>query len=128
MKFRWSPDLWSISTADMPILKMKPHRLEVFQDAQGYEDENGDFHAGTPSWIDYICCDAVPAGRASSIATPDGKEEIYSYVLYLPKECREFKLGERVRVSFFENGQSIDKKEFTVKGFHAYQHQCKMWL
>lgn len=112
----------------MPILKMKPHYLEVLTKSAEYEDENGDFHAGAETWERVCRCDAVPAGQASSITTPDGVELQYSYTIYLPKKTREFLTGEKVRIIFFEEGTLQEKKEFSVKGFHRYQHQCKMWV
>ena len=112
----------------MPILKIKPHRLEVFTISEEYEDENGDFHAGQGSWVDTCCCDAVPAGQANEVTLPDGTVMQYSYSVYLPKGVREFSTGERVRIVFFGEGTLQEKKEFTVKGFHRYQHQCKMWV
>jgi len=112
----------------MPILKMKPHYLEVLTKSDEYEDENGDSHAGVEEWNRLCRCDAVPAGEANKITTPDGVELQYSYTIYLPKRTREFVVGEKVRVIFFGEGTLQEKKEFTVKGFHRYQHQCKMWV
>lgn len=112
----------------MPILKIKPHRLEALIIADEYEDDNGDFHSGNEEWVDICKCDVVPAGRANQITLPDGETLQYSYTIYLPKRTREFHTGEKVRVSFFGNGILQEKKEFSVKGFHAYQHQCKMWV
>lgn len=123
-----NPSRWYTSTADMPILKMKPHILEVLTKTDEYEDENGDFHQGKEEWVKCCKCDAVPAGEANEITLPDGVTLTYSYTIYLPKKTREFNTGEKVRVSFFGNGMTQEKKEFTVKGFHAYQHQCKMWV
>lgn len=105
-----------------------PHMLEILSVAAGYEDENGDYHKGTEQWSEYMKCDAVPAGEARTLSLPDGVEVTYSYTIYLPKNAREFHTGEKVRISFFGNGTQQEKKEFTVKGFHAYQHQCKMWV
>lgn len=113
----------------MPILKMKPHTLEVLNVTAGYEDENGDYHKGTQEWVSLCKCDVVPAGSANKITLPDGVEVQYSYTIYLPKKTRTFKVGEKVRVKFFgETDLQDEKKEFVVKGFHAYQHQCKMWV
>lgn len=112
----------------MPILKIKPHFLEVLSKAEEYEDENGDFHAGHEEWVKVCKCDVVPAGEANEITTPDGMVLTYAYTIYLPRNTREFHTGEKVRVSFFGNGTLQEKKEFSVKGFHAYQHQCKMWV
>ncbi len=112
----------------MPILKMKPHRLEALSLTEEYEDENGDFHKGQEEWVEVCKCDVVPAGQANQITLPDGVALQYSYTIYLPKRTREFRTGEKVRVKFFEDGLLQEKKEFTVKGFHSYQHQCKMWV
>ena len=112
----------------MPILKMKPHILEVLILTEEYEDENGDFHKGQEEWVELCRCDAVPAGEAREITLPDGVTVAYSYTIYLPKKTREIVTGEKVRVSFFGDGTLQEKKEFSVKGFHRYQHQCKMWV
>lgn len=112
----------------MPILKMMPHKLSYLSKGQEYEDENGDFHAGKEEWVELCKCDVVPAGEANTITLPDGMQLQYAYTIYLPKKTREFSVGEKVRISFFGNGTLQEKKEFSVKGFHAYQHQCKMWV
>ncbi len=107
---------------------MMPHILEVLTLTGEYEDENGDFHKGEEQWNEYSKCDAVPAGQANQITLPDGTVHQYSYTIYLPKGSREFKVGEKVRISFFGNGTLEEKSEFTTKGFHRYQHQCKLWV
>ena len=112
----------------MAVLKIKPHFLEVLVKGAEYEDENGDFHSGKDEWKGLCKCDVVPAGQANKLTTLDGIELAYSYTIYLPKGTREFHTGETVRISFNCKGQLEEKKEFVVKGFHAYQHQCKMWV
>ena len=107
---------------------MKPHRLEVFHITEGYEDENGDYHNGTKEWVEVCKCDVVPAGESNEITTPDGVVQQYAYTIYLPKGTREFHTGETVRIIFNGTGTLQEKREFSVKGFHAYQHQCKMWV
>jgi len=112
----------------MPILTMKPHILEYLIHTDEYEDENGDFHEGTEKWLRLGKCDVVPAGQANKITLPDGVELQYSYTIYLPKRTREFHTGEKVRICFWGKGAPQEKREFVVKGFHSYQHQCKMWV
>ena len=112
----------------MPILEMKPHILEVLTITDEYEDENGDFHMGQKEWKRVCKCDVVPAGQANEITLPDGEVLQYSYTIYLPKKTREFHTGDKVRISFFERGTLQEKREFSTKGFHAYQHQCKLWV
>ena len=112
----------------MPVLKLMPHMLSALSITEGYEDENGDYHKGTEEWKEVCKCDAVPAGEAREITLPDGVKVAYTYTIYLPKTAREFVTGEKVSISFFGNGTLQEKKEFMVKGFHRYQHQCKMWV
>lgn len=112
----------------MPILNMKPHKIAYLSKSSEYEDANGDFHEGQESWVDVCKCDVVPAGEANTITLPDGTQLQYTYTVYLPKRIRHFATGEKVRISFFENGIQQCQKEFSVKGFHPYQHQCKMWI
>ena len=112
----------------MPILNMKPHCLFRLSKSDGFEDEHGDFHDGGETWVKVCKCDVVPAGRVNTITLPDGSVLQYSYTIYLPKNTMEFNVGEKVSISFFGHGPTQEKKEFSVKGFHAYQHQCKMWV
>lgn len=107
---------------------MMPHKLYILTLTEEYEDENGDFHEGHQEWVELCECDAVPSGRANTISTPDGVVQNYSYTVYLPKGTKEIPTGEKVRISFFCKGSLPEKKEFSVKGFHSYQYQCKMWV
>lgn len=112
----------------MSVLDFSPHTLEYLVRGEGHTNEDGDYIKGTDTWIaDYCKCDTVPAGKADTIVTVDGQVEPYSYTIYnLPRNCRKFKYGDRIRIKFF--GYDDETQEFTVKGFHRYQHQCKMWV
>ena len=110
----------------MSVLDFSPHVLDYLVRGKGYTNEDGDFIMDSDTWVeDYCKCDVVPAGKANTITTIDGQVEPYSYTIYnLPRYCRKFKYGDKVRIKFF----GCEKKEFTVKGFHRYQLQCKMWV
>ena len=142
----------------MPILTFKPYTLQILKQEKGYEDENGDFHKGKEEWADMCRCNIVPSGRANVIKLPDGSSYQYSYTVTLPTNIRDLIYGERVRILFEVNkkptdvfvaecdgeyvalcipkGNRVDvlggvdhpSKEFTVKGFHRYQHHCKLWI
>lgn len=112
----------------MPILKIKPHKLEYLTQSDGYRDELGDWHEGQSKWLFLGDCDAVPAGAANEITLPDGVVTTYSYVVYLKPCDHDFKVGEKVRIKFFGKEPPPDKAEFQVKGYHVYQHQCKIWI
>ena len=128
----------------MSVLQLKPHRLSYLVEEGGYTDTNGDYHKGTSRWEGNIRCDAVPAGASNEMQFEDGVTRKYSYTIYLPKDCRSFAVGEKVKISFSKlitrdvNGQLrlanrkvrfINKDyEFDVKGFHRYQMQCKLWV
>ena len=113
----------------MAVLNFAPHLLSYYQVTGGHDDpETGDYITGSESWVeDYCKCDLVPAGKANTITIPDGQVETYEYTIYnLPKDCRKFEYGEKIRIKVY--GDSEDVREFTVKGFHRYQKQCKMWV
>lgn len=108
----------------MPVLDLKPHRLSYLEASPGFEDDNGDWHEGTEEWSKPYKCHAVGGGKATQITYEDGSVANYTYTIgRLPKDCREFKLGERVLLDMFG-----EKKEYTVKGFQRYQLQSKIWV
>lgn len=109
----------------MPVLTIKPHILSYLSASEGYEDENGDYHAGQSEWIKYVHCDAVPNGKEESIAFDDGTIGRYTYTIYLDSSVREFKKGEKVKIAFWNSSK---ENIFEVLGFHRYQHQAKLWV
>lgn len=103
---------------------MIPHTLSYLVASEGYEDDNGDWHEGESGWSEPIKCHAVPAGKANEITFADGTTSTYSYTIgRLAPDCREFQIGEKVKL----NVLGIER-EFTVKGFHRYQLQSKLWV
>lgn len=110
----------------MAVLKLKPHILEYeVKTKEGYEDSLGDFHEGKTEWIGNIPCDAVPSnGRANEIEFEDGTLHTYTYTIYLDANVRDFTIGDMVRVTLYGGV----KKVFSVKGFHRYQLQAKIWV
>lgn len=75
-------------------------------------------------WSEEIKCHAVPAGQANIITYEDGRTATYTYTIgRLDPNCREFTVGDRVRLRI---GDSI--KEYSVKGFHRWQLQSKLWV
>lgn len=109
----------------MPILDFRPHKISYLVRSKGYEDENGDYHAGESKWVSCGKCDAVPNGKEESVVYDDGVVGKYTYTLYLSTRCREFKKGERVRIEFYSSSKVL---EFDVLGFHRFQHHCRLWV
>lgn len=107
----------------MAVLALKPHSLRVLLLKSGEEMENGDYIEGDKRWSCPIKCDAVPAGKANEKVFEDGVTRKYTFTCYLAHDCREFAIGERVRLS--RNGLV---QELEVKGFIRYQKQAKLWL
>lgn len=108
----------------MPVIDLVPHYISYLEVCEGYEDENGDWHEGLTEWHEEIPCHAVPAGASNTISFADGENVTYSYTIgRLAPVCREFKVGEKIKLH-------IDDyiREFTVKGFHRYQLQSKIWV
>lgn len=110
----------------MSVLDMRPHSLTYLSVTEGYRDDNGDWHKGSEQWSeDNIDCDTVPAGPENVLTYEDGTMTNYEHVIYTDCDCREFKRGDKIRIAFYGE---LPATEFTVKGFHRYQHQCKIWV
>ena len=112
----------------MAVIDFASHTLSYLTTTKGQEDpETGDFIKGQEYWVNNAYkCDIVPAGKANQITIPDGSVHPYSYTVYnLPQNCRDFVFGDKIRIHFFGKGCG---QIFTVKGFHRYQHQCKIWI
>lgn len=108
----------------MSVIGLIPHSLQFLIVRDGYEDSDGDWHEGETAWSGDMPCHAVPAGASNQIPYADGESVTYSYsVGRLDPCCREFKVGEKVRL----NVEGIIR-EFTVKGFHRYRLQSKIWV
>lgn len=106
------------------ILDDRHHRLQYEVTTPGYEDDNGDYHPGTSEFVGDIPCRNVPSGKAEEREFEDGVVRTYSSVVRLDTDCREFSIGERVKL-FLLGGIT---REYDVKGFHRYQTHCKLWV
>jgi hypothetical protein len=107
----------------MGVLKIKSHKLYILTETESYKDEKGHWHEGETQVSDPIPCDAVPSGKGEEKTFEDGSVSTYSFTLYLPKTCPTLAIGQKVRLE-----RMGIENEFTVKGFHPYQHQSKAWV
>ena len=71
-----------------------------------------------------IPCRNVPAGKAEQKQFEDGAVRTYSATIRLDAECREFTVGDRVKL--FLSRDIV--RECEVKGFHRYQLYAKLWV
>ena len=94
------------------IPNFRPHILQYQVIIEGYEDYLGDYHPGTSFF------------EANQMTFEDGKVYVYQYVVYLNQNCREFKIGDVIRL--LNNGCVIAEKQ--VQGFHRGQLNAKLWL
>lgn len=109
----------------MAVLKMTPSYLYQGVAQAGYTDSEGNKHPGSIQFEKYLKCDIVPSGPSSQRDFGDGVLQTYSYTIYVfDMSCRNFAIGERIK--FKKDG--ILSGEFLIKGFHRYQHQCKIWI
>lgn len=106
------------------ILDDRPHTLQYLVSQDGYEDENGDYHPGESHWDGDVPCREVPAGRTEEKKFEDGVVRKYSSIIRLDSDCREFNVGDKVKVSILKG----IVREYEVKGFHRYQTHSKLWV
>lgn len=106
------------------ILDDRPHRLQYEVTTPGYEDDNGDYHPGESHYEGDIPCRNVPSGKADEREFEDGVLRTYSSVVRLDADCREFSIGDRVKL--FLLGGTI--REHEVKGFQRNQLRAKLWV
>lgn len=114
----------------MSVLKVYPHKLivaTVINGTEDYRDDEGFYHKGinTTSQSEEIPCQAVPSSNPHNIIVyDDGSQVQYTYTALLDRNCREFFRNEKVTLILL-NGVTHD---LTVKDFHRYQSNAKIWL
>jgi len=109
----------------MAVLKFKSEFIETAVIGQGSVADNGDYTQGQTSWGSKESCDAVlNNGSSQLISVEDGKAISYSYTIYLKAKCNDYKIGDKVRITFRDGTQ----KEFLVKGTDKRQLQCKIYV
>lgn len=106
------------------ILDDRPHKLQYLVTTPGYEDENGDYHEGESHYEGDIPCRHVPSGKAEEREFEDGVVRTYSAVVRLDTDCKEFSIGERVKIFLL----GAIEREYESKGFHRYQTHAKLWV
>lgn len=107
----------------MGVFVVYPHSLWLLVREAGSYDEAGDWQAGSEAYEYVGKCEAVSAGKATEVALPDGTTALYSYTVYMQPDVREMRHGDTIKLVM--NG---DERVMTVKGFHRYQHQVKLWV
>lgn len=108
----------------MSVLSLKPHKIQLYKAGQSYRKENGDLVNEQPVFQFEEPCDVVSSGKASERQFEDGKRKTYSYTIYLDKNCKDYHIGDHVRL-ILNTGAEYD---FIVLGFVRYQMQAKLWV
>lgn len=109
----------------MAVLKMNKYTLQRCIITEGYEDEQGDYVAGTAEWNEGERCDIVHNNTNASIVNyEDGKSVSYTYTIYLDKNTEPLKFGDLIRI--VDDGMILVQS--TIKGFHKLQLQAKAWV
>lgn len=108
------------------IVSFRPHTLSYQITTEGREDENGDFHPGETSFAGEIPCRCEPnGGKAEVIVFDDGTTSVYRYIIYMDRDCKEFKKDEKVRVSRKDGSVLVEAK---VLGFQRGQLNARIWV
>lgn len=94
------------------IPNFRPRILQYQVIIEGYEDYLGDYHPGTSFFEGSIPCRYELNNKANQMTFEDGKVYVYQYVVYLNQNCREFKIGDVIRL--LNNGCVIAENRFKV--------------
>lgn len=108
-------------------VSFRPHKLQATVYTNGGIDENGVPQPDTESTVE-IPCRFEPNGSAQPIRFADGTAHIYSYTVYLNRDCPTFKVGDKVRLIGVDGNAVENDREFRVLGFFRYQMNARIWV
>ena len=109
------------------MISFRPHKILYTRTTEGSINDEGIFVEGVNELVDdNIPCRIESNGKATSIALPDGESYVYSYVVYLNNDVRDFNYGEIVQVQ--DNNETIIIQSMEVKGFFRSQLNSKLYL
>lgn len=109
----------------MPLVSFRPHTLRIVSDSGGYYSQNGDWNPEEPDLSEPIPCRYEPNGRANTIQIGEGESYVYSYMVYLYRDCPEIVFGQRINL-YKADGELLG--QFQCKGFHRGQLNSKVWV
>ena len=109
------------------MLDFRPHKLIVRTFTGGGLDEHGVPVPDSES-TEEIPCRIVPNGSSQQVRFEDGVAHNYSFSIYLNQDCREFKVGDRVRLVGLDGVEVENDKEFEVIGFFRNQLNARLWV
>ena len=108
------------------MFDFRPHKIQVITFTSGGRDEDGVMLPDTES-MEELPCRIIPNGSASQVRFEDGIAKNYSFSVYLNQDCREFHVGEKVRLIGLD-GQIDSDKQYKVIGFFRNQLNARLWV
>lgn len=108
------------------MLNLRPHILKAVTFVSGGKDSFGRPLPDTET-VTEIPCRIESNGSASQVHYEDGVAHNYSFMVYLNNDCREFHVGDKVRLSGLDGNIDSDK-EYEVLGFFRNQLNARLWV
>jgi len=108
----------------MAIVEMRRHVLYAEQETGGYEDENGNYHAGTTEWVGGWVCDAVPTTKATDVIYEDGEDHHFTFIVYVSPLLVDV-IDKGVKVKLLREGHEYVLKVINTR---PYKHQLKVYI
>lgn len=108
------------------MFSFRPHILKAVTYVSGGKDSKGRPLPDTESVVE-IPCRIESNGSAAQVHYKDGVAHNYSFMVYLNSDCREFHIGDKVRLCGLD-GQIENDKEFEVLGFFRNQLNARLWV
>lgn len=108
----------------MSILELRRHKLYIERQADGYTDDNGDYHKGTTFWEGPYDCDAVPTTKSTDVIYEDGETHHYTFICYMDAELAET-ITKGMKVRLYRESQTYDLHVINTR---PYKHQLKVYV
>ena len=100
-----------------------PYQLQVLNQSDDLQDENGDFIVAPKSWSDVGLCRDEP-GRRYKVPTTDVVAYISTFIIYSPKGTEAVAVGKTIRVL---DGDEI-RVEMKVTASRRELFHTRLWV
>ena len=107
------------------IIMLLASVLLLFPGCDASPEDSSSLRIIASSFPCYDAARAVTGGKAEVIVFDDGTTSVYRYIIYMDRDCKDFKKDEQVRVSRKDGSILVEAK---VLGFQRGQLNARIWV